>query len=219
MADYIDFRPGLRLTVMEGRSMLSASYQGVVRQVNDDGLRIDWPRHDKETMELLRGDPVTLVVQMHGRMYTCSSKVLDLQEIPSESILLEYPTEVRHNERRQFYRLLTSITPRYAAQTTAEGDEIQRLDVRILDISGGGVQMRCDESISIGARIRLVFMLEEDPVQLDVTVMALAVQNPDATRRFHRLNAKFVDVEREVQERIIRYIFRQQMLLRQRQVM
>lgn len=218
MADFIEFRPGLRLSVMAGRSMLSASYHGVVRQVSDQGLRVDWPRHNKQTMELLKGDPVTLVVQMHGRMYTCSSKVLDLQEIPSESVLLEHPTEVRHNERRQFYRLITSIRPRYAARTTPEGDELQRVDARILDISGGGVQMRCEEWIPIGARIRLVFALESDPLQLDVTVMALSVQTPDGARMFHRVNAKFIDIERGVQERIIRFIFRQQMLLRQKQV-
>lgn len=218
MADFIDFRPGLRLSVMEGRSMLSTSYHGVVRQVSDEGLRVDWPRNGKETMELLKDDAVTLVVQMHGRMYTCSSKVLDLQEIPSESILLEHPTEVRHNERRQFYRLITSIKPRYAAQTTPDGDEIQRIDAHILDISGGGVQMRSEERIPIGARIRLVFALESDPLQLDVTVMALSIQKPDVTRSFHRVNAKFIDIERDVQERIIRFIFRQQMLLRQKQV-
>ena len=56
-------------------------------------------------------------------MYTCTSRVLKVQDVPIESLLLEHPAEVKHNERRQFYRLLTSITPRYAARTNKEGDE------------------------------------------------------------------------------------------------
>lgn len=218
MPEFIEFRPGLRLSVMQGRGVLSASYQGVIRQVSDDGIRIDWPHRNRDAMELNRGDDVTVVVQMHGRMYTCSTRVLDLQEVPTETVLIAEPSEVRHNERRQFYRLLTNITPRYAAQTNEDGDEVLRLEARILDLSGGGVQLRTEEWIPVGARIRLVFMLDQDPLQLDITVMALAVREPDTGRTFHRVNAKFVEIDRDTQERIIRFIFRQQMLLRQQGV-
>jgi c-di-GMP-binding flagellar brake protein YcgR len=217
MPEFIELRPGLMLNVMPGHSMLSVSYQAVIRRVSDEGIRVDRPRQGASRLELRPGDDVTLILQLHGRMYTCTSRVLDVQDVPVESLLLEHPTEVKHNERRQFYRLLTSITPRYAARTNKDGDELDRLDVRIVDISGGGVQMRVKEWVPVGSRVRLVFALEHDPLEIDVNVLALAVQRPDVRRSYYRINSKFIEIERDVQERIIRFIFRQQMLLRQQQ--
>jgi c-di-GMP-binding flagellar brake protein YcgR len=219
MPEFIDLRPGLMLNVMPGYSMLSVSYQAVIRHVSDDGIRVDRPRLGESRLELSPGADVTLILQFHGRMYTCTSRVLEVQDAPVESLLLEHPTEVKHNERRQFYRLLTSITPRYAACTNKDGDELERLDdVRIIDISGGGVQMRVKEWVPVGSRVRLVFALEQDPLEIDVNVLALAVQQPDVRRSYYRINSKFIEIERDVQERIIRFIFRQQMLLRQQNV-
>ncbi len=218
MPEFIDLRPGLMLNVMPGHSMLSASYQAVIRLVSDDGIRVDRPRQGASRLELRPGDDVTLILQLHGRMYTCTSRVLEVQDVPAESLLLEHPTEVKHNERRQFYRLLTSITPRYAARTNKDGDELDRLDdVRIVDISGGGVQMRVKQWVPVGSRMRLIFALEQDPLEIDVNVLALAVQRPDVRRSYYRLNSKFIEMERDIQERIIRFIFRQQMLIRQQQ--
>ena len=215
MPEFIDLRPGLMLNVMPGHSMLSVSYQAVIRRVSDDGIRVDRPRQGESRLELRPGDDVTLILQLHGRMYTCTSRVLEVQDVPIESLLLEHPAEVKHNERRQFYCLLTSITPRYAARTNKEGDELDRLDVRIVDISGGGVQMRVKEWVPVGSLVRLVFALEQDPLEIDVNVLALAVQRPDVRRSYYRINSKFIEIERDIQERVIRFIFRQQMLLRQ----
>ena len=218
MPRFIELRPGLRVNVMPGHSMLSVSYQAVIRQVTEEGIRLDGPRRDSDRLAPAPGDRLTLIVQLHGRMYTCTSKVLEVQDVPVESMLIEHPTEVRHNERRQFYRLLTNIAPRYAARIDADGEELERLDTQIVDVSGGGVQMRVEQWLPVGSRVRLIFALEQDPLEIDVAVMALAVQRPDVRRSYYRVNAKFADIEREMQERIIRFIFRQQMLLRQKRV-
>ena len=157
-----------------------------------------------------------MLVQLHGRVYTCTSAVVQVQEIPVESMLIEHPTEVTHSERRQFYRLFTNITPRYAARTNEDGDELERLEIRIIDISGGGVQMRVGQSIPVGCRVRLIFALGGDPFEIDVTVLGLSAQRPSGRRSFYRANARFSEIERAMQERIVRFIFRQQMVRRQK---
>ena len=182
MPRFIELRPGLRVNVMPGHSMLSVSYQAVIRQVTEDGIRLDRPRRDSDRLALAPGDQLTLIVQLHGCMYTCTTTVLDMQDVPLESMLIEHPTEVRHNERRQFYRLLTNIVPRYAARTDGEGEELERLDTQIVDVSGGGLQLRVEQWLPVGSRLRLIFALEHDPLEIDVLVMALAVQRPDVRR-------------------------------------
>ncbi len=217
MAAFIDLRPGLQLNVTPGRCAGGVSYRVAIRQVSKRGIHVGRPRDNGDWLELGPGDEITLSLQLHTRMYTCSSRVLEVQEVPVESMLIEHPVEVRSGERRQFYRLLTSIEPRYAARTNVEGDELERLEVRIVDISGGGLQLRVARWLAIGSRVRLIFALERDPLAIDVTVLALAAQRPAVRSSFYRVNAQFTEVEREVQERIIRFIFRQQLLLRQKQ--
>lgn len=215
MAGSIDLRPGMRLNVMRGGDMLSASYESVIRRVTADGLSIDRPEREGERLDLGPGDDVTLAVQVHGRLYTFISSVLEVQDIPAMAVVITQPQEVTHNERRQFFRLLTSIDPRYAARTNGEGEEIERLDARILDLSGGGVQLRVNRWVPVGARVRLIFSLNVTSVEVDVTVLALSVQRPDSRRTFYRVNCRFIEIAREVQESIIRFIFQQQRLLRQ----
>lgn len=217
MPSFIEFRTGQQVAVMPGHGMMSVSYPAVIRQIADEGIRIDRPRRGGQRLELHSGDDVTLVVQMHGRMYTCTSRVLEVQDVPAEQVLIEHPTEVRHNERRQFYRLLTNITPRHAARVNSAAEELERLDARIVDLSGGGVQLRVEQWLPVGSRVRVIFALEQEPLEIDVTVLSLAVQRPDTRRSYYRVNAKYIELSRDMQERIIRYIFRQQMLLRQKQ--
>lgn len=216
MPGFIDLRPGLRVNVMPEHGALSISYESEIRQVAEDVLRIDRPRRDDQVMEAQPGDELTLLVQLHGRMYTFVTRVREVMDIPIEVMVLDRPTEVRQGERRQFYRLLTNITPERAVHTNAEGEELQQLRVRILDLSGGGVQLRVEQWVPVGAHIDLTFALEGDPVKVNVDVLALTVQQAEARRSFYRVNGIFVDVDRAIQEQIIRYIFSQQRLIRQR---
>lgn len=216
MPDFIDLRAGLRVNVISHHDALAVSYESEIRQVAEDVLRIDRPRRGDQAMEAHSGDELTLLVQLHGRMYTFDTRVREVVDIPIEVMVLDRPTEVRQGEQRQFYRLLTNITPEQATLTSAEGEELQQLRVRILDLSGGGVQLRVAQWVPVGGHIRLTFALERDPVKVDVHVLTLAVQQPGGRRSFYRVNGIFVDVERTVQERIIRYIFSQQRLIQQR---
>ena len=216
MSDFIDLKPGLRVDVMPQRSTPSISYESEIRHVAEDVLRIDHPRHSDQAMEARPGDELTLLVQLHGRMYTFVTRVREVLDIPIEAMVLDRPTEVRQGERRQFYRLLTNIVPDQAILTSAEGEESRQLRVRILDLSGGGVQLRMTQSAPVGAHIRLTFPLEGDPVNVDIEVLALVTQDLLRLRSFYRVNGIFVGMERSVQEQIIRYIFSQQRLIRQR---
>ena len=53
-------------------------------------------------------------------------------------------------------------------------------------------------------------------MNVDIEVLALVTQDPLRLRSFYRVNGIFVGMERSVQEQIIRYIFSQQRLIRQR---
>jgi c-di-GMP-binding flagellar brake protein YcgR len=210
MPAFIDLRPGMLLHVMERDGSLATAYESVIRQVSERGVRIDHPKHGGEPMALTPGDDVTLFVQVSGRIYRLLSSVRMLEQIPLDAVVLEHPAEADHSERRQFYRLLTTLVPRYAARVNAEGDELGRVEARILDVSGGGMQLHTRPWLPVGSRLRLIFALEDDPQEVDVSMVALSVVRPGPRSSFYRVHCRYVDLARTERERIVRFIFRKQ---------
>lgn len=220
MSDFIDLRAGVPLNVLPrgGVVTLSSSYESVVRHVTDAGVRIDMPRRGSVALDLEVGDELALLVQLHGRLYTLMSRVIELQPA-GDFILVATPREADQSERRQFYRLITNIRPRRVSRVTNEGEELQLLAATIMDLSGGGVQLQMQQWVPVGAHLRIEFPLEGDPLDVEVDCLAVGVLRPDSRRSFYRVNARYVNVARETQERIIRFIFRQQLVLRQKGVL
>ena len=212
MPSYIDFSPGQRIRVVNNSGTREATYESVVRHISDDGMRIDHPRRDGQRLELWPEDELQLAVELHGRLYTFMSAVRAVEEVPAEIVTIDLPEEVDHQERRNFFRLITRIEPRYTAVTNAEGAELELLDATILDISGGGMQLLSKQPVEVGARIRVIFPLAVDSVEADVIVLALSVQH-DGRRSAYRINTRFADLPREIQERIIRFVFSAQLEL------
>ncbi len=219
-ADYIDLAAGGPLHVLPrgGEVAPSSSYESTVRHVTDAGVRIDMPLRGSVALEPAVGDEVTLLVQLHDRLYTLVSEVTEL--LPGlDAVLLAPPSEAQQADQRRFYRLITSIRPRRVRRVTKHGEELQLLTAMITDLSGGGVQLRLQQWIPVGAHLRLEFPLGGDPLDVEVDCLAVGVLRPDSRRAFYRVNARYVDIARDTQERIIRFIFRQQLALRQRGVL
>lgn len=117
---------------------------------------------------------------------------------------------------RQLYRIFTNITPQYCAHLNEEGEELRRLTARIMDISGGGMQLRVKEPVAIGTLIRSVFTVDGDADALEVTTRALSVEEEERSGQ-RRVHSQFVDVPRAVQERVVRFVFRTQIAQQKRQ--
>lgn len=217
--DYIDLRQGMVLHVVPRDGAPTSAFATVIRLVTDQGIHVDAPSDD-ESPALLPGSEVSLFVQAGGRIYRLESRVR-LAEAGAEAaggLVLDPPAVADESERRQFYRLLTTITPRYAARVNAVGEELERVDARILDLSGGGLQLHTRDWVPVGSRIRLIFPLESDPQEVDAYVLALSVVRPGPRRSLYRVHCRFVDMPRAERERVVRFIFRKQIDFRQRGV-
>jgi c-di-GMP-binding flagellar brake protein YcgR len=220
MPAFIDLRAGMHVHVLPRDGSLSNAYDSVIRAVNEQGIRIDHPRQDTEAMTVAPGDEVDVYVQTGGRIYRLASRVRLVEQIPLEALVLEHPTEADHSERRQFYRLLTTISPRYAARVSADGEELERVEGRILDISGGGLQLQVRKWIPVGSRLRLIFALEDDPQEVDACATALSVVRPGSSHAAasYRVHCRYIDLPRTERERIVRFIFRKQIDFRKKGV-
>lgn len=209
MPSYVDLKPGQRVSILRDGGSLASSYGSSIRHVTPETVRIDIPRRGAESLPLAPADDVLLMLEMHGRLYTFVSRVQRVENEPIEAVFIDRPQMVQQSERRQFFRLITNIRPRFAAVMDRDGEERFRLDVQVLDVSGGGLQLRSQRHVRVGDRIRLIFNLGEDPMEVDIQVLALSVIEADRGGSF-RVNSRFVELPRGVQERVVRFVFQQQ---------
>ena len=216
MPDFIDLRPGQPLRVLRTGDPGDSQYASAVRHVSPEVMRIDPPQRDGEVMPLHPDDDVMLALHINGRMYTFVSTVQAIEAAPQASVIVDRPRLVEQGDRREFFRLPVSIQPSHAAILDSEGNEDVLLEATILDVSAGGVQLRSKQPIEAGQRIRLVFSLDEDSPEVDVTVVARSVMLAlsslaDGRRTHYRVNTRFEGAPRAVQERIVKFVFRRQL--------
>lgn len=208
--DYVDLRPGTRVNVIPADGDVGATYEAVVRSVSRADIRITTPKRDEEWLAIGSGDPLTLFTSVQGQIFRFPSRVMVVNDDPAEGIVIEPPVEAEKNERRSYYRLITRIVPRYAGAVGRKGDETPLQSCVILDVSGGGMQMQSLTRLETGTRVHLVFALDGDPLEVDITVEVLSTLPPAQGGQFFRMHGRFVTPPRPEVERLVRYVTRQQ---------
>lgn len=217
--DYVDLRPGARVSVVPAAGESGAAYEAVIRSVSEDDIRISTPQRDQEFLSIGAGEPLTLFASVQGQIYRFPTRVRLIETGPPEGLVVEPPVEAEQDERRSYYRLLTRISPRYAASVGREDAETPLDSCVILDISGGGLQMQTLTRLEVGGRLHLVFALEGDPLEIEIYADVLTVQQSSRGGRYYRLHGRFVSVPRSEVERLVRYVTRQQVERRRKGVL
>lgn len=217
MTGYVDLQPGTRIKVSPPGDPMGAAFDTTVRSVLPNMLRLDMPRRDAEVLDVSPGDHLTMFTTVHGRVYRFAVDVR-MAEVDTESFVIDTPREAERTERRQFYRLVTRINPRLATRLDDGGNEVQRLQIVILDLSGGGALLQCREFVPAGSRLRLVFELEGDPLEMDIAALVLSTGRPSTNAQHYRLHCQFLEPNQSEIERLVRYVYRQQAELRRRGV-
>ena len=110
------------------------------------------------------------------------------------------------------------IAPRRCALLDDAGAETQQLHGVILDLSGGGILLQATDFVAPGSRLRLVFELEGDPLEMDVAAIVLSGNRAASNARQFRMHCQFLELNKDEMERLVRFIYRQQVALRRKGV-
>jgi c-di-GMP-binding flagellar brake protein YcgR len=208
MPGYVELRPGQQINVQKDAGALANAFVSTIRHDSPVGMRIDIPTRGNELMAVQPGDDLMIMVDLQGRLYTFATRIEKIE--PRDNTMeIERPRVVEQSERRQFFRLAMNIRPPYAAVVNSDGQEKLRVEAIIIDISGGGVQMRTKQPVDIGDTLHIVFSLGDEELEADLLVQSAARLDAEPPW-LHRVNGRFNALQRRTQEQIIRFIFRQQ---------
>lgn len=192
-----------------------ASYESTVRATLPSMLRLGVPRRDGEVLPIAPDDELVMLAIVHGRVLRFHAQVRAV-ELENDSFSIDTPIEAERAERREFFRLVTRVVPRLVVRLDDAGHDAQVLQTVVLDLSGGGTMLQSREFVPVGSRLRMVFGLEGDPIDLDLAALVLSCSRPTATAQHYRLHCQFLEPDRIDVERLVRWIYRQQAELRRK---
>lgn len=194
---------------------LGAAYEAHVWSVLPTALRLSAPQLEDDVLEVHAGMRLTMFTSVRNNVYRFQSTVRMVDE-EEGSFLLEMPHEAERTERRQFFRLVTRIVPRRCVLLDDHGNEGESVRVVILDLSGGGALLQSRDVVEPGSRLRMVFALEGDPLELDIAALVLSVSRPSSGAQQFRVHCQFLDPDKSETDRLVRFIYRQQLLERRK---
>ncbi|MBF0430280.1 MAG: PilZ domain-containing protein [Fibrobacteria bacterium] len=200
--------PGLPITIKSGKK--SGFIKARVKEVTEQAWTIQ-----AEGTPLSMGDNQEIMVwfiRAGDGEYHLQSRLISNQD---NMMVLSHTLNLQRKQLRNWVRVDVNIPCRVSIWELNTADEIiqkelpqgLKLDGRIIDISGGGMALRLSKNIPSNSMVKLFFDLPGTPVKnaQAVVLSSNPVKKGVDDAFIHRL--KFSDMEVQLQEKIIRFVF------------
>jgi len=209
------FKINQRLEITLSKKGDAQQYTSRIEEIIHDHMIIAMP------ME--KGYPV-----FHGRGNTFYGKVFDASGVYSFKStfvdkkmghlpiwIVTMPFDIKKNQQRSFVRFDVALPVVIEYPLHDETDEVVTLKLITKDLSGGGLQVICNQTIKVGKKINLTLDFPDYEVfQVDGEVVR--VHQPQAERQLFWISIKFLSITEKIRDKISRFIFRKQLEQRQK---
>ena len=207
------------------------TYESRVYDVlSDEEFEIHMPMEKTKLILLPAGGIFDFYFYTTNGLYQCNARVKDRYKSGGTYILLCEPTtNLRKYQRREYYRFACILK---MSSRKLQGEELEAASRNeqyyqaglpmnnsvIVDISGGGVRFISKTRYEAGTLIYLTYKLNINGKEKEYDITGKILESyevPGKSDQFeHRV--KYLNMENEVREEIIRYIFEEERKSRQR---
>ncbi|NLC77866.1 MAG: hypothetical protein GX750_09660 [Clostridia bacterium] len=188
-------------------------YKSMIHGLNDRLLLVTPPYRGRDNLSLHRGDNVEVILIAEKEKILFKAKVTDRVRKPFFGYVLEAAEEGTRIQLREFVRVKVLMDVEWCIMDNMpENDqELEGLEFQqavMVDLSGGGAGIVCDEPIPENTLILLRFIM---PLKNTERSMSLLSE----VRRCYRLDEQrkymvglaFLDLTQRDQDQIIEYVF------------
>ncbi len=201
--------PGRSVRVIE-TSGDEQAFSSLVEDVQDGLVVIQTPTVHYRLVPLVVGSRVSVVLRDGQKAFAFDADVLDNVKGPPPLTVLRPASEPRLTEQRRYYRLPITLAPTAAEALDRDGG-MKPIRALVNDISGGGLAFISPRRLNVGEHVRFLLPVVPGKDEFDLEVTVLAVEEPDENRFNYRYHSEFVGMKKWIRERIIRFIFREQL--------
>ncbi|MFW5885609.1 MAG: flagellar brake protein [Halanaerobium sp.] len=197
--------------------VLTGSYQGnylsKVADFRDQGIIITGLYREGAPLPIRLNQPINVYYTTDRAAYKFKSKVLKRTNKPIPLLLIERADSVIRIQRRDYFRL--DVTGKIDVYKEVDDKNYPKKisEARLLDISGGGVQMQLKKKIKKGEEILIALKNILAPKEL---IKSKVVRIHKENDELYNYGVQFIEIEEEQRETIIQWIFEYQRKNRQK---
>ncbi len=200
----------------------------VYEVLSDDRIEIMMPMEKTKLILLPIDGEYELCFYSTQGLYQCYARIYDRYKSNNVYVLaLELTSNLRKHQRREYFRFSCVLDMRARELKSDEVESLKTINPIIVpglplrrslicDISGGGMRFVTDTVYEEESYVYCTFPLTVEGKQKDMDVVAkilTAREMPGRDGEFeHR--AQYVNIERDVREEIIKYIFEEERRIR-----
>jgi c-di-GMP-binding flagellar brake protein YcgR len=204
-----------RLEIMLSQNINTPRFASRVEEIVSNEMVIAMPMQKGRPIFLESGRGFYGKIITESGVYFFKSKFLTKRMYPIPVWITTMPYEVEKMQQRAFVRFDVSQPLQIEYFPDDDVDNVIALKVMTRDLSGGGLQAICEQSIKIGTKVKMAITLPEDG-DLEVDGEVIRVQKPQEDRQLFWVSIKFVGVRTIVRDKISKFIFKKQLEHRQK---
>ena len=195
-------------------------YKSQVLDINKRGnLEISMPTEGTKLILLPLDVRLEFVFYSGGFLYKSIGQIVErFKRDNIYTLEVELKTRLEKFQRREFYRYECSIDFKFFELTEEQADLATRTGT-IVDISGGGIRFNSDTELKSGDHILAVAHLANERMNQEFHIVGSVIsceKKEQVTEKKYVSRVKFMIKDDRVREDIIRYIFEEERLTRQK---
>jgi c-di-GMP-binding flagellar brake protein YcgR len=187
-------------------------FQSRIEEIGEKTMNISSPTYKGELVSLHPGRTLIVYVYAQEGIFRFGTKVLDRRSEKNIPILvLSKPESLQKVQRRNFFRLKTSLEIEYRilSEPTAFSQQPFK-KTQAKDISGGGVLLLMDIPLQKNNYLELIIHLEKWGEINCVGKVVFVKESKDTTKKQKEIALEFILIEEPDREKIIKFIFEKQ---------
>jgi len=187
-------------------------FKSLIQELDGETVSVTVPYRQGKYLLLHSGEMVKVEFAVSDAIYGFQAKVLGRKKsnhVPL--VLLSRPAFFTRQQRRSFVRFPVTLpvqfylNPQSGSSLTPESCEEK--SGKIIDISGGGLQIYTSTSLQVGAEVLLRLKLNDGHPQELLLSGIVSWVTEDEWHRSVRFGVSFSGISEAAQERIISYVF------------
>lgn len=186
-------------------------YLSKVADFVDAGIVITGLYQHGAPLAVKKDDIIHVYFTTDRAAYEFESVVLQRIKEPLPFILIKEPEKLNRIQRRDYFRLeLDGIVE---LQQEKKDGSVNKKEVKLVDISGGGLQIKTKFNLEAGNKIKISF---KKLLKLDNLIKGKIVRKSKEDFEVYKYGIEFIDISDSDREKIIQWIFNLQRKLRKK---
>lgn len=216
--DNESFEVGDRIEILKKQGDERVSYPSQVLDIlGDNKYMISGPIQKGAIVSLYIGEVIEIAyIRENKGRYNFKAKVFNRDPKGVYTLNVEKIGKIKRIQQRNFYRFNINL-PVKKSYKFMVGNKTKNIEEKCLtkDISGNGMKLMCNFRHSVGDRIECSFKLNDILIITDAEV--IRVEDFTNSSDFEcSIGVKFLDIEKENRESIVKFIFKEERILREK---